>query len=260
MSCTQLEPGTRAPGEAREFVSAALADVPEELRARACQVVTELVTNSVRHAGASQITVQAEVSADGAVDIDVRDDGAGFDVQPRAPGHAEARGWGLLFVDLLTESWSAGGPGSPIVWAHFEPRTIEEEAPKPDPVIEARMSDLMDVRMILDSVKDYAIFALDRSGRITLWNAGGERLTGYPADDILGSSINVLHQDETVAGELSLALARGRLHYERWLYRKDGSRFWADAVVTPILGSRGGLRGFSVVAGDITWRKQLDEQ
>jgi diguanylate cyclase (GGDEF)-like protein/PAS domain S-box-containing protein len=260
MTCTQLEPGTRAPAEAREFVSSLLVDAPDELRARACQVVTELVTNSVRHAGATAITVEAEVDPNGAVDIDVRDDGGGFDVQPRAPGHAETRGWGLLFVDLLTESWAAGGPGSPIVWAHLEPRSIADEPAQPDPIMEKRMSELLDVRMLLDSVKDYAIFALDRGGRITLWNAGGERLTGYPAEEMLGSSINVLHQDETVSNELSVALARGRLHYERWLYRKDGSRFWGDAVVTPILDSRGGLRGFSVVARDITWRKQLDEQ
>ena len=260
MPSADFQPGTRAPGEARQFVAALLRDGPEELRARACQVVTELVTNSVKYAAGSQIAVGVNVGDRWSVDIHVRDEGGGFDVQPRAPGHAENRGWGLMFVDLLADAWGSGGPGSPVVWAHFEPRSIDEPLPSADPVLEERLTDLLDVRMVLDSVKDYAIFALDRAGNITLWNAGGERLTGYTAEEMLGRSLDDLHRDEHLADGLPSALARGRLEYERWIYRKDGSQFWADCVVTPILDSRGSLRGFSAVVRDETWRKQLDEE
>src|SRR3954453_21244082 len=78
-------------------------------------------------------------------------------------------------------------------------------------------------------------------------------------DRFLRTSINEMHADPDVASELPAALAHGRHEHERWMSRKDGSRFWADSVVTPILDSAGALRGFSVIARDVTWRKQLDE-
>src|SRR4051812_36312081 len=254
----KLEAHGRAPGQARDFISEYLDDAPEELRLRACQVVSELVTNSVRHAD-GWITVEVSAGLLGSFDMNVRDTGPGFTAGPKAAGHADADGWGLLFVDMLTESWCAGGPGSPVVSAHFEPRSIYEHLALVDPLLDDRLRDLLDVRMLLDSIKDYAIFGLDHWGTITLWNAGGERLTGYSMDDVLGTSVNDLHGDSTVAAELPAALAHGRHEHERWIYRKDGSRFWADSVVTPILDSVGSLRGFSVIARDVTWRKQLDE-
>jgi PAS domain-containing protein len=200
---TQLTSGKQAPREAREFVASILSDSHSELRARACQVVTELVTNSVRHARGSSITVDAHVGARGCVDIDVRDDGDGFDVQPRAAGHADPSGWGLMFVDLLSDGWGCGGLGSPIVSTHFEPRSLEEDPLLFDPMVEERVSDLLDVRLLLDSVKDYAIFALDKSGTITLWNAGGERLTGFSAEEMLGRPVGVLHGERSPAGASS---------------------------------------------------------
>src|SRR4051794_23995164 len=114
MPSTHLQPDPRAPAQARAFVAKFLADVPEEMRARACQVVTELVTNSVRYADGSSITVEAAFDERGSVDIDVRDEGPGFDARPKAPGHAEAAGWGLVFVDMLADSWACGGPGAPV--------------------------------------------------------------------------------------------------------------------------------------------------
>src|SRR3954468_9548059 len=259
MPSTQLEADARAPGAARTFIATQLKDSPDEMRERACQVVSELVTNSVRFGHGEQIRVDAHLRFDGSLDLEVSDDGEGFDVVPKASGHADPDGWGLLFVDMLTDRWTAGGPGDPVVRTHFDPRSMNGDLPVADPLLEARLRDLLDVRMLLDSVKDYAIFALNREGRITLWNAGGERLTGYSTDEILGNSIVRLHQDASVTDELPAALAGGRHEHERWIYRKDGSRFWADSVVTPLLDSIGSLRGFSVVARDVTWRKQLDE-
>src|SRR5215212_849524 len=217
MPCTHLERDSRAPAHARAFLTDVLAAAPEELRARACQVVTELVSNSVRYAGGSDIAVDATVDDNGSVDLDVRDEGEGFDAPPRAPGHAEPSGWGLVFVDLLADSWACGGPGAPVVWAHFEPRSIDTQGPVPDALVEGKLRDLLDVRMLLDSVKDYAIFGLDRDARVTLWNSGCERMTGYSTDAILGTSLNLLHQEVTAADDLGRALARGRHEHEGWM-------------------------------------------
>src|SRR3954454_11375991 len=248
MPSTQFEADARAPAAARTFVATQLKDSPDEMRERACQVVSELVTNSVRFGHGEEITVDAYLRFDGSLDLEVSDDGDGFDAVPKASGHADPDGWGLLFVDMLTDRWTAGGPGDPVVRTHFDPRSMNGDLPVADPLLEARLRDLLDVRMLLDSVKDYAIFALNREGRVTLWNSGGERLTGYAQDDILGSSLNRLHADMDVDAELPAALAHGRHEHEGWIVRKDGSRFWADSVVTPILDSQGALRGFSVVA------------
>ena len=252
--------GNDAPAAAREFLTSVLVDTPEELSARARQVVTELVTNSVQHSGGSTIVVEACLNA-GGLDFRVSDTGPGFDACPRAAGHDDPDGWGLLVVDMLSEAWGCGGPGDPSVWAHFEPRSIEEDAPVvvADPTLDARLRDLLDVRRLLDSVTDYAIFALDTTGSITLWNAGSERLTGYTTDEALGESIAFLLEDSVPADDLATALAHGRHEFERWMRRKDGSRFWADSVLTPIFDSAGALRGFSSVSRDVTWRKRLDE-
>jgi diguanylate cyclase (GGDEF)-like protein/PAS domain S-box-containing protein len=237
-----------------------LVDSPEELSGRALQVVTELVTNSVKHTGGSTVVVEARPDPEGGFDIQVSDSGPGFDVRPRAAGHDDPEGWGLLVVDMLSEVWGYGGPGHPHVWARLEPRAIEEDGPPAaDPALDGRVRDLLDVRMLLDSVRDHAIIALDTSGVITLWNAGAERLTGYAADEALGRSIGFLHEDSVPADDLATALAHGRNEFERWMRRKDGSRFWADSVLTPIFDSAGALRGFSSVSRDVTWRKRLDE-
>jgi diguanylate cyclase (GGDEF)-like protein/PAS domain S-box-containing protein len=252
--------GEDAPAAAREFLASVLVDTPEEVSARARQVVTEFVTNSVKHSGGSTIVVEVCLGADGVLDFRVSDTGPGFDACPRAAGHDDPDGWGLLVVDMLAEAWGCGGPGDPSVWAHFEPRAIGEDAPvAADPMLDARMRDLLDVRMLLDSVRDYAIFALDTTGIITLWNAGSERLTGYTTDEALGQSIAFLLEDSVPADDLATALAHGRHEFERWMRRKDGSRFWADSVLTPIFDSAGVLRGFSSVSRDVTWRKRLDE-
>lgn len=256
----RLEAQGRAPKESRDYINRVLADAPEEMRVRACQVVSELVTNSIRFAGGRAVTVGVHVDDRGnSVDLEVRDDGNGFDQVSKAPGHADTEGWGLVLVDMLTESWAAGGIGCPVVRAHFEPRSLDDPAEPSDPMLEHRLRSLLDVRLLLDSIKDYAIFALNREGETTLWNAGGERLTGYSPDEILGSRLAALHDESDVEGALPAALAHGRHEIEGWIRRKDGSRFWADSIVTPVFDGAGNLRGFSVIARDVTWRKHLDE-
>ena len=237
--------------------------LPLDLRERARLLVSEFVTNSVVHTPTTRIQIEAW-SLDGGLDVVVRDEGPGFAGVPRAAGHDDGSGWGLILVDMLAESWATGGPGKPWVWFHLETR---EDVPTTEPPTETdplreRVSTLLDVRLLLDSVKDHAIFGLDPFGRVTVWNAGAERITGYRAEDILGEEVDVLFSgsgESTVHGDLSAAIAKGRHEREGWLVRRDGSRIWADSVVTPMYDASGALRGFAQVARDVTWRKRLDE-
>ncbi|HLB83024.1 MAG TPA: PAS domain S-box protein [Gemmatimonadales bacterium] len=120
-------------------------------------------------------------------------------------------------------------------------------------------------RLLVESVKDYAIFMLDPAGRVVSWNAGAEAIKGYAAEDILGQHFSVFYPPEAVArGEpqahLDVALREGRLEDEGWRVRKDGSRFWADAIITAIRDAAGVLIGFGKVTRDLTVRRRMEDQ
>lgn len=92
--------------------------------------------------------------------------------------------------------------------------------------------------LLVTSVIDYGIFMLDPGGRVSTWNAGAERIKGYSAADIIGKHFSVFYPPEDIAArkphlELESAIADGRLEDEGWRIRKDGSRFWANVVITP---------------------------
>jgi len=119
-------------------------------------------------------------------------------------------------------------------------------------------------RLLVECVKDYAIFMLDPSGRVVSWNAGAERLKGYRAEEIIGEHFSRFYPLEDVARgkpeqELKTAAAEGRIEDEGWRVRKDGSRFWANAVITALRDSAGNLRGFGKVTRDITERRRAEE-
>ena len=118
------------------------------------------------------------------------------------------------------------------------------------------------IRLLLEGVRDYAIFSLDPHGRVAQWNAGAERMTGYMADEITGRPIAVL-QPEAAAGnadrELRDALANGRAESQDWHVRKDGSRFLAHVVTNPMYNSAGTHVGFSKLIRDVTERWRADE-
>jgi len=119
-------------------------------------------------------------------------------------------------------------------------------------------------RLMVENVRDYAIFMLDPDGRVVSWNAGAERIKGYRADEILGHHFSEFYQQEDIdrgkpEGELLLAAAEDRLEDEGWRVRKDGTRFWANVVITALRDQAGNLRGFAKVTRDITERKQADE-
>src|SRR5256885_779910 len=120
-------------------------------------------------------------------------------------------------------------------------------------------------RLLVDGVRDYAIFMLDGAGRVLTWNTGAEAIKGYAAEDILGQHFSVFYPAEAVArGEpqahLDVALREGRVEDEGWRVRKDGSRFWADAIITAIRDAAGVLIGFGKVTRDLTVRRRMEDQ
>jgi PAS domain S-box-containing protein len=120
-------------------------------------------------------------------------------------------------------------------------------------------------RLLVERVKDYAIFMLDPSGRVVSWNSGAERIKGYRADEIIGQSFSRFYPEADIGRGrpqrlLEIAAAEGQVQDEGWRVRKDGSRFWADIVITALRDEAGNLRGFSKVTRDITARKRAEEE
>ncbi len=120
-------------------------------------------------------------------------------------------------------------------------------------------------RLLIESVKDYAIFMLDPTGHVVTWNTGAERLKGYRAEEIIGQRITRFYPEEEIPSgkcdrELEVALREGRFEEEGWRVRKDGSRFWASVVLTAIRDSAGQHLGFAKVTRDLTERLKLEEE
>ena len=120
-------------------------------------------------------------------------------------------------------------------------------------------------RLLVGSVRDYAIFMLDPDGHIISWNEGAQRIKGYSADDIIGKHFSVFYPREAVErnhpqAELAIAKREGKYEEEGWRLRKDGSSFWANVVITALRDDDGELVGFAKVTRDLTERKILEEQ
>jgi PAS domain S-box-containing protein len=120
-------------------------------------------------------------------------------------------------------------------------------------------------RLIIESLRDHAIYMLDPRGRIESWSPAAERIKGFAAGEVVGRHVRMLYTPEDVARglpeeELRLAAERGRLEVEGWRLRKDGSRFWADVVTSPILGPDGRLEGYAKVTRDLTDRRRAEEE
>jgi two-component system, cell cycle sensor histidine kinase and response regulator CckA len=120
-------------------------------------------------------------------------------------------------------------------------------------------------RLLVDGVRDYALLMLDPHGNVASWNAGAEHIKGYTAREILGQHFSVFYEPAAViAGlpesHLETALRIGRSEEEGFRVRKDGSRFWASVVISPILDSADELLGFAKVSRDLTERRNLENQ
>jgi PAS domain S-box-containing protein len=119
-------------------------------------------------------------------------------------------------------------------------------------------------RLLVDSVRDYAIFMLDPEGHVLTWNAGAERFKGYRADEIIGSHFSRFYPPDALARrlpehELEMATRDGAFEDEGWRVRKDGSLFWANVVITAMRDATGQLVGFAKVTRDLTQRRNHEE-
>jgi PAS domain S-box-containing protein len=120
-------------------------------------------------------------------------------------------------------------------------------------------------RLLVESVKDYAIFLLDPTGKVSTWNQGAERIKGYKAQEIIGQHFSRFYPREAIESkwpdrELEIASKEGRYTDEGLRVRKDGSTFWAHVVITALRDDTGELRGFSKVTRDLTERREFEDR
>jgi PAS domain S-box-containing protein len=119
-------------------------------------------------------------------------------------------------------------------------------------------------RLLVESVRDYAIFMLDPGGHVVTWNLGAERLKGYRSDEIIGKHFSVFYPQADIEAkkpemELEVATRIGRFEDEGWRLKKDGKPFWANVVITALWDRTGRLRGFAKVTRDFTERRAAEE-
>src|SRR5690349_16427581 len=115
-------------------------------------------------------------------------------------------------------------------------------------------------RNLVEQVKDYAIFSLDPTGHILTWNEGARRIKGYEPHEIIGKHFSTFYpaidkENDKPGFELKMASELGRYEDEGWRVRKDGSRFWANVIITPLRDKQGKLVGYGKVTRDLTARK-----
>jgi PAS domain S-box-containing protein len=120
-------------------------------------------------------------------------------------------------------------------------------------------------QLLVEGLTNYAIFMLDKNGRITSWNVGAERILGYREAEIIGRSFALIFTPEAIEQgipdrALTDAATQGMSKDDRWHIRKDGSQFWANGVVTPLQDEKGNLYGFAKILQDLTDRKQAEEE
>jgi PAS domain S-box-containing protein len=119
-------------------------------------------------------------------------------------------------------------------------------------------------RLLVEAVQDYAIFILNPEGNVSSWNVGAERIKGYKAEEIMGRHFSCFYPDEDVrdgkpARELVAAASEGRFEDEGWRIRKDGSRFWANVIITAMRDESGKLLSFAKITRDVTERMQTQK-
>ncbi|ARP94695.1 PAS domain-containing sensor histidine kinase [Bordetella genomosp. 13] len=137
--------------------------------------------------------------------------------------------------------------------------------PERRPVISELLTGERRFQLLVEAVKDYAIYMLDADGYISSWNSGAERFKGYTANEVIGRHFSLFYTPEDRAAgmprkALDIAANEGRFEAEAWRVRKDGSRFWTHVVIDPIRTESGELIGFAKVTRDITERKRAAEE
>jgi PAS domain S-box-containing protein len=136
------------------------------------------------------------------------------------------------------------------------------------PIAQTRLANAIEqggriYQLMVEAVRDYAIFMLDPNGYVASWNTGAERIKGYSAAEIIGQHFSVFYPQEAVASghpahELEIAVAEGRFEEEGWRVKKDGGQFWANVVITAVRDEKGALIGFAKVTRDLTERRNAE--
>ena len=158
----------------------------------------------------------------------------------------------------------------PHKWTAHEIAIVEETAERTWAAVErAKAEEALRaseerLRTVIESIQDYLIITLDSDGRITSWNDGARRMTGYEPDEVLGGPIDRLYDPQDVAAgkpahELQRAIETGRSEDESWRVRKDGSRLWVNEIVRPLRDNEGGVNGFAKISRDLTERKAFED-
>lgn len=133
------------------------------------------------------------------------------------------------------------------------------------PVVVGEMREATEpLRLLVERVRDYAIFLLDPEGNVASWNEGLQRIKGYTAKEIIGKHMSIFYTPEDFHAGLpqrllQIARTEGQVESEGWRMRKDGSRFWADVLITALHDDDGNLRGFGKVTRDLTERKAAED-
>ncbi|HEV7594506.1 MAG TPA: ATP-binding protein [Gemmatimonadaceae bacterium] len=162
-------------------------------------------------------------------------------------------------------------PAERLPLSNRAPAAPEGEAPTPiTPIANSRLADAARndgriYQLMVESVRDYAIFLLDPNGYIASWNRGAERIKGYSADEIIGRHFSVFYGPEDIAAhkperELEIAARDGRFEDAGYRLRKDGSRFWADVILTALRDENDELVGFAKVTRDLTERRANEQR
>ncbi|MFN7994414.1 MAG: PAS domain S-box protein [Bryobacteraceae bacterium] len=174
----------------------------------------------------------------------------------REEGELPRKDGSLVAVELLCNRYKENG--REVIQANIRDISERRQA-------EAALRDSEErFRVLVEGVKDYAIFMTDAQAKIVSWNRGAERILGYSGDEILGRDSKIVFTPEDrergePQGEMETAVRDGRAEDERWHLRKDGSRFFASGVMTPLWHPDGKLRGFAKIMRDVTERKNNEE-
>ena len=142
---------------------------------------------------------------------------------------------------------------------------LVRDIPAPSTAGETLGSNEQQLRLLLQGVRDYAIYTLDPEGHVASWNAGAERIKGYREEEVLGRHFSAFYADEDAASgqparNLSIARDQGVYEGEGWRRRKDGSLFWAHVVIDRLIDADGNVVGFAKITRDVTEKKRVAEE
>jgi PAS domain S-box-containing protein len=262
------------------------------------QVFSNLIGNALQHGADQHVRVTLDGSSEDRVQVQIQNAGAiPADLLPRVfepmtgskrrPEKARGLGLGLFITkeivtahggQVAVSSAEAEGTTFTVTLPRHSERTpqaaVSAGDARPQATVQGDTARLAgeDVpagearfRLLVESVKDYAIFMLDPTGRVVTWNNGARRIKGYDAGEIIGQHFSRFYEEAEIrAGkcemELVCAARDGRFEDEGWRLRKDGSRFWANVVITALRNKNGDLIGFAKVTRDLTERRVLEQE